>query len=68
MIIDAKQFHPMRGHMEDGAIVRFDSGRRLTLNQTMRGWTLSDDQGARVFGPAGSAHEVTAAIVKMDTA
>lgn len=48
-LIDAEEFHSMRGHIADGNVVRFKNGDRLTLRNTMRGWVLGD------YGPFDSA-------------
>lgn len=66
--ISAKAFHPMRGHVEDGAEVLFSDGRRLTIKAGgVGGWNLVDTEG-HVVAAADGAFDLTAQIVKLEAA
>jgi hypothetical protein len=64
VIFDAKQFHPMRGHVEHGALIRFPNGETWRLASGMRGWVLRHDDGREAFA-APDAMSLTASIVRM---
>jgi hypothetical protein len=69
MKVHAKDFHPMRGHVEDGAVVMFSDGSELTLRSSMRGWKLIDQAGVPAFAEEiPSAFELTRLIVERDQA
>jgi|LNFM01.1.fsa_nt_gb hypothetical protein len=67
-VVNASEFHPMRGHVADGTRVRFQSGEELTVRSAMRGWKLVDQQRAISMGPFDGAHELTRAIVQLESA
>ncbi len=56
-MVDARQFHPMRGDVFDGQKIRFID-RVLTLHGTMRGWVLIDEKGNHVSSPLPTAGDV----------
>jgi hypothetical protein len=64
---DASSFHPMRGHVEDGAIVRFDDDSRATIRSSMKGWRLLDPDGADLIAPTDSAMILTCEIVRLNS-
>lgn len=39
-VVTASQFTPLKGHVQDGTVVRFDDGTLLTVKGTMSGWSL----------------------------
>lgn len=47
------EFHPMRGHVIEGALVTMDNGDTLKLRATMNGWVLD--------GPSESSSELPTA-------
>ena len=67
-VVNASEFHPMRGHVEDSTRVRFQSGEELTVRSAMRGWMLVDAERAISMGPFDGAQELTRAIVQHDSA
>jgi hypothetical protein len=64
-IIDAEAFHPMRGHVADGVVVRFPDKSTMTLTNTMRGWTLVDAGGQQAFAPVHDGALVTRLIISI---
>lgn len=51
-------FHPMRGHLEDGTQIEMRNGDTLTIKAVTAGWQLVDQDG-RPFGvPTASAHVI----------
>lgn len=56
--VHSKDFHTMRGHVEDGKIIIAPSGREYTLKSTMRGWRVVGPDGLEVSGNLNSAHDV----------
>jgi hypothetical protein len=64
-VVAADSFHPMRGHVADGAVVLFADGSTMTLSNTMRGWTLLDDQGRQAFNPIADAIAVASFVTTM---
>lgn len=65
-LVEAAQFHSMRGHVADGTRVRFESGEILTVRSAMRGWNLVSDDSSISLGPFDGAMELTSAIVRRD--
>ena len=58
------QFHPMRGHVEDGYIIVAPNGNDYTLKNTMRGWVVVNNKdGLPVSGNLQSAHDVSFFVV-----
>ena len=55
-------FHPMRGHVYDGARVLCGDGSVLTVVSEMRGWAVFHSSG-RVIGRSESAAGVTEIVV-----
>lgn len=51
-------FHPMRGHLEDGTQVEMRNGDTLTIKAVTAGWQLVGPDG-RPFGvPTASAYVI----------
>lgn len=65
-LVDASQFHSMRGHVAEGVRVKFASGEELNVRSAMRGWKLESDDGKVSLGPFDGAMSLTAAIVLRD--
>lgn len=65
-LVEASQFHSMRGHVAEGVRVRFSSGEELSVRSAMRGWNLESDDGKVHLGPFDGAMALTAAIVLRD--
>lgn len=65
-LVEASQFHSMRGHVAEGVRVRFSSGEELNVRSAMRGWNLESDDGKVHLGPFDGAMALTAAIVLRD--
>lgn len=51
------EFHPMRGHVEDGCIIHMRNGDDVTLKNTMRGWQLFIGDRPHA-APTTSAHVI----------
>jgi hypothetical protein len=67
--VNACNFHPMRGHVEDGAKVRFASGETLTVRSAGVGkWRLVDAAGNSVGQAADGAYELTRLIAEREEA
>lgn len=64
--IMARDFHPMRGHVEDGARIKFDDGYSATLVNKMKGWTLVSDAGRELFAPVNNATVVAQEIHRLN--
>ena len=60
----AESFHPMRGHVYHGNEIIFSNGDILTLNNTVRGWILTDAAGVDITQPMESAFQVDDQIIK----
>lgn len=56
-------FHPMRGHMVDGAKITMANGEVLTLHSVLRGWELRGEGGVALGAPSADAYEITGRIV-----
>ena len=67
-IVDAKQFHPLRGHVVQDIVVRFSVGTMLRLKGTMAGWVLVDAAGQQGCTPQRWADGITAEIAAMEDA
>ena len=63
---DAKDFHPMLGHVEDGAIVRFDDGSKAIIKASMNGWRLVNEVSADLIVPVSGAYAVLDEIVRLN--
>ncbi len=58
------EFHPMRGHVFDGATVLCDNGDVLTIKAIMPGWQLVDQNGNQLWMPSHSAMAVEHCIAR----
>lgn len=56
-------FHPLRGHVFDGATIRMRDGTVWTLKATLRGWSLQRADGSDVLPSTDNADDLTSAIV-----
>jgi hypothetical protein len=56
-------FHPMRGHVADGCEIQCENGDVLTLNATMKGWQLRDQDGRKYGEETNDAQQVAAYVV-----
>lgn len=65
-VVDAAQFHPLRGHVAEGVVVRFSNGATRRVASTLRGWTLTDGAGQQAFSPLAAAVDFTAMVAHMD--
>ena len=63
MRVQARLFHPMLGHVQDGTVVDFPDGSTATVYATMRGWRLQN--GGLAICEAESAHELTSKILQL---
>lgn len=68
MRVEAKNFHPMRGHVDSGTEVIFPSGAVLFVHPSGVGWALFNAFGDRVTEPGCDAYELTRLIVEMEPA
>lgn len=57
-------FHPMRGHVADGCEIQCENGDVLTLNATMKGWQLRDQDGRKYGNETNDAQQVAAYVVE----
>ena len=55
-------FHPMRGHVADGAKIKMNNGDTLTITSVINGWQLVDQDGRKFGVPTQSAHVVACLI------
>ena len=60
-----QNFHPMKGDVYHGSRIQMENGDVLTLNDSMRGWTLYRDDEF-VAGPFDGAYEVLHFIVNYE--
>ena len=67
-VVEAAQFHSMRGHVAEGTQVRFGSGEVLTVRSALKGWNLESEDGKVALGPFDGAMALTAAVVQRDAA
>jgi len=58
IIVKATEFTTIKGHVVDGAIIIAPSGKRFTLKNTMKGWTMLGPDGHPCSGNLKSAAEV----------
>ena len=63
--VKAADFHPMRGHVQEGTLVKFDNGTSATISSDQKGWTLKDDAG-KTLGHGLGANDLTAVITRED--
>lgn len=69
MQVEAKNFHPMRGHVEDGMQVVFKDGSILTVRCSgVVGWALFNKLGDRVTETTNDAFTLTRQIVELEAA
>ncbi len=61
-MISQNSFHPMRGHVDDGVIVRMNNGELLTIKSTMAGWIIVDQTGKPIAAPSQSANAIASNI------
>lgn len=66
MIVEAKNFHPMRGHVDVDTEVRFSNGAVLLVRPSGIGWALFNSAGDRVTDPGNDAWTLTRCIVELD--
>ena len=64
-MVNADQFHPMRGDVFDGQQIQFVD-RVLALHNVMRGWVLRDENGKQVGDVLPSANDVAVAVHQMN--
>lgn len=64
MKVKASEFHPMRGHVDQGIEVVYQDKPPAFVKSDMRGWSLVDGEGHRLAGPGLSAYELTDAVTK----
>ena len=64
MKIKASEFHPMRGHMEDGKEIVLSSGKVLTLKSAWMGWKLMD--GGQCVCQSNNCYDIAVHIQKME--
>ena len=58
-MIDAKNFHPMRGDVRHDNQIRFSTGEILTLKDSMAGWKLVNSEGGIIKSFENNAYAVT---------
>ena len=68
MRVEAKNFHPMRGHVDVGTEVAFPSGAVLFVQPSGNGWALFNAFGDLVSAPNNDAYELTRIIVEKEPA
>lgn len=66
MKVLASEFHPMRGHVEDGATIIFSDKTTAELKITMNGWALVGADGVCLCRPISCANELTRQILAID--
>lgn len=66
MRVEAKNFHPMRGHVDANVRIDFKNGATLFVQPCGNGWALYNAFGDRVSDPGLGAMELTALVVRMD--
>lgn len=64
MIVSASDFHPMRGHVAEGTIIRMLDNSTLRIEARMRGWVLVDDNGTETGPITADAQELTRQIIE----
>lgn len=57
------EFHPMRGHVDDGVNVRMNNGDICTVRASMRGWELIRTDGSRHGEPTTNANIFTCIVL-----
>lgn len=65
-LVQASQFHSMRGHVAEGVRVQFSTGEVLAVRSAMKGWNLESDDGKVHLGPYDGAMALTEAIVQRE--
>lgn len=65
-VVDSRHFHPLRGHVADGVVVRMTDNTRYTIRAVMAGWCLEDADGKQVKGPTRNAMELDSWIYEME--
>lgn len=63
-VVEAQEFHSMRGHVAEGVRVKFESGEILTVRSALLGWKLVSDDASVSMGPYDGAMALTTAIVQ----
>ena len=66
VIVSAKDFHPMRGHVAPNTRVDFANGATLFVQPDGLGWCLCNAFGDRASERGLDAHALTRAIVEID--
>lgn len=51
-------FHPMRGHVDDGCVIKMRNGEEMTVRGTMNGWQLVHADGRHHSAPSHSAYDL----------
>lgn len=64
MIVSAAAFHPLRGHVAEGTIVRLPDNSTLTIEARTRGWVLVDEDGTETGPITADAQELTRQIIE----
>jgi hypothetical protein len=65
-VVDSRHFHPLRGHVADGVVVRMSDNTRYTIRAVMAGWCLEDADGKQVKGPTRDAIDLDRWIYEME--
>jgi len=56
--VKSSEFTAMKGHVSDGTVIIAPSGKRFTLKNTMKGWTMLGPDGYPCLGNLTSAADV----------
>lgn len=56
-------FTAMRGHVDDGTVIRMNNGQVLTIRPDMRGWRIVDEAGRQISDSDMSAFGVECFII-----
>ena len=64
MITTQDDFHPMRGHIQDGCHISMSNGDSLTLHSVMAGWELRRSDGSAVAPPTADAAVIASQVVR----
>lgn len=64
----SESFHPMRGHVHDGATVQLRDMRVITIRESASGWRVVDCHGADMSPVSNGAYALLDNIVALDKA
>lgn len=64
MIVSASAFHPLRGHVAEGTIIRLPDNSTLRIEARTRGWVLVDETGNETGPITADAQELTRQIIE----